>query len=151
LQSGSGNLVLAPHCARSRFLPRMPIKAQPLSCLQAAPRLGLTGWTYRVAYDRLWELFATLDTAPMHETEQGTEQPVFRHAGSEGAAAPLTPGHRIGPSARTRRPAADRRARMDRVSPHPVSDLGSDHTSSTAIGRTALLPHGACSACAYSV
>jgi hypothetical protein len=60
-------------------------------------RLGLTGWTYRAAYDRLWELFATLDTAPMPETEQGTEQPVFRRAGSEGAVTPLTPGHRIGP------------------------------------------------------
>jgi hypothetical protein len=60
-------------------------------------RLGLTGWTYRAAYDRLWELFATLDAISTPETEQGAEQPVFRRAGSEGAVTPLTGGHRIGP------------------------------------------------------
>jgi hypothetical protein len=60
-------------------------------------RLGLTGWTYRAAYDRLWELFANFDTMPTPEMEQETEQPVFRRARSEGAATTLTGGHRIGP------------------------------------------------------
>jgi hypothetical protein len=56
-------------------------------------RLGLTGWTYRAAYDRLWELFASLDTMPTPEMEQEAEQPVFRRGRSEDAVTPLTGGH----------------------------------------------------------
>lgn len=60
-------------------------------------RLGLAGWKYRAAQERLTKLFASMDSRLTPDTEQETEHPEFRSAESNVAVTPLTGGHRIGP------------------------------------------------------
>ncbi|MGH9885365.1 MAG: hypothetical protein ACREBE_07540 [bacterium] len=59
-------------------------------------RLGLSGWEYRAAHDRLREVLASVEGLPDPETEHVPEQGVFRAAPSEGVITELTGGHRLG-------------------------------------------------------
>lgn len=60
-------------------------------------RLGLSGWEYRAAHDRLQEVLASVATPPAPETEHPPEQGVFRAVPSDGVITELTGGHRLGP------------------------------------------------------
>lgn len=60
-------------------------------------RMGLSGWKCRAAYDRLREVFATLDAMPTPEVEHPPEHVVSRVVSPDGAITELTGGHRLGP------------------------------------------------------